>query len=218
MDTQTRRQRAAIVAALTALLLIGGLMARAAGAGTSHAPQAPVGHVSRAVAGVRAADAPTATVGATPTATATQAPSPTAGSTPTATATTAPTSTPTATATPAPTWHTVASYSGSAPETLPSFTAPGQWRVEWTCTPGASPGWSFAMSWTGDGNGVGGMGTNCTTSGGVTSGTATACVAGSTSCDGRYSSWVVSVESCLCSPEPTIPPTGAWTVVIEVYS
>lgn len=210
METLTRGQRAGIVAALVSLMLLGGLMARAAGAGNPSAPHraalttlgtataSATVTVGRAVVVAHSASAPTATATIAPTPTV--GTTPTVGATPTATATTAPT--PTDTPTPAPTWHTVASYSGNSAGTQgATVTLGAQSRILWTCT-APSGAWNLEVAFA------------ATTGGGQFT-------PGATTCDATHTSGEWDIQPAALTYQVNVgsdPNMGAWTLTVQVYS
>lgn len=200
----TRRRVAGPILALAALVLVGSLAALAA-PGSSPAPNRVASSGAPAVAS-HAATATTATRvaphGAQPLV---DTPVPT----PTDTPPVAPTATPippaTPTATPAPSWHTIATYSGSAPQSLSSFATSAPWRMVWSCTPAAGTGFSFTL--TADGSTIGAFGDTCDGAS-PTSGTWQQCA------DGSCGSHTFAVTVGQNGPNPE----AGWSAIIQEYS
>lgn len=212
------RHQTGTVAAVLALLIVGGLTLRAAsGARTvplQTALATPAVHLASQTRLSTPATSATATATATPhqsttvyvapqtqPQTASSTPAPTATDTPAPTPTTAPT----ATATPAPSWHTVGTYSGTTGNVnVPTFTAI-QWRVTYTCTP-ATDGvlWSFGVSWPNAGQGY-----SCTST--HTGDTIAPCTTGLT-CD-TLQSWTITIGVS----QPPADAGASWSATVEAY-
>lgn len=225
VPTATGAKRVSPVLALALVALVGASAILAAPKGST--PPSSTGNTVAFSGG----SSPVATSAATATATATAThapkthntsstssgdPAPTATPIPTdtptppsATATPIPTATPspTSTATPSPSWHTVGSYSGSAPQTLTTLSnVTGPIRIDWTCQPSqALPTWYL----------LGGISATTTSAG---SGQSAQCAAGNTSGSFEFdgpanipgNTWQVTINggSSGC---------GAWTAIVEEY-
>jgi len=116
------------------------------------------------------------------------------------------------TPTPAPSWHVVGSYSGSAPQTLPSFTTAHPWRMAWTCTPDQVTTHSYSFSFVADGASFAGFGDQCTNQV-PNSGVFSPCEPGSQSrfpCDASHT-YTISVSQSGQDPMAT------WTAAVEVW-
>lgn len=200
------RRNAPIIGALATLLLIGGLVGLSAPRPVHHNTGGAL--VSSATATVSPTYSPTAVsrqrVTSSNVLTDTPTPIP-----PTPTDTPVP-----PTATPSPSWHTLATYSGSTAQSLPSFTTSDPWRIDWTCTPAPTgqPTDGISIVNTVDGAGLSGFGDICGDTQ-PTSGTDNTCaspVQPGNACYGSHT-YVATVQ------QNGSDPLAPWTVTIELW-